>query len=239
MGEAKRRQQTGSPSPRKRSGKTLVVTGLVIVAMAIVAGLYYLTLPTGPGSDLPEVSEDTPEFPDELDRHGISVGDEDAKVVVREFADYQCPACARFAEASRRLKEEYVESGDVRFVYFDLPLPRHTHAVTAAMAARCAGDQDQYWDMHERLYAEQASWETASEVQDRFIGYADDLGLDRQRFRRCMESEKHLEAIEESRDAATRLQIASTPTVLVDNIPLNRPGWAQLSAVVERELDDQ
>lgn len=242
MGEAKRRQQTGSPSPRKRSRKGLVLTGLVIVALAVVAALYYLTQPSMSGSgDLPTVSGDTPAFPDELDRYGVSVGPEDAEVVVREFADYQCPACAGFAEASQRLKEEYVDEGRVRFVYFDLPLPQHTHAITAAMAARCAGDQDHYWDMHDRLYAEQSDWESASagDVQERFADYAEDLGVDRRRFDRCMESELHLEAVEDSRDVARQLQIASTPTVLVDNIPLNRPGWAQLSGVVERELDEQ
>ncbi|MGM0571423.1 DsbA family protein [Marinobacter sp.] len=240
MGEAKRRQETGGPSPRKRSRKSLVFTGLVIVAVAVVAALYYLTQPslTGAG-DLPDVSEDTPAFPAELDRYGISVGPEDADVVVREFADYQCPACASFAEATERLKEEYVEPGKVRFVFFDLPLPQHTHSTSAAMAARCAGDQDQYWAMHHRLFEEQSSWESVSDASERFAGYADDLDLNNRRFKRCMESELHSEAVEDSRQVAIQLQIASTPTVLVNNIPLNRPGWEQLSAVVERELNEQ
>ncbi|MCK7543716.1 DsbA family protein [Marinobacter bryozoorum] len=240
MGEAKRRQETGSPAPRNRSRKGVVYAGLVIIAVAVLAALYYLTQPslTGTG-DLPDVSEDTPAFPAELDRYGISVGSEDAGVVVREFADYQCPACARFAGASQRLKEEYVESGKVRFVFFDLPLRQHTHAMTAAMAARCAGDQDQYWAMHDRLFEEQSSWDSLSDAGEQFSDYADDLGLNTRRFNRCLESELHREAVEESRQVATRLQVASTPTVLVDNIPLNRPGWEQLSAVVERELNEQ
>ncbi|SET17234.1 Protein-disulfide isomerase [Marinobacter segnicrescens] len=240
MGEAKRRQQTGSPSPRKRSRMGLVFTGLVIIAVAVVAVLYYLTQPslTGPG-ELPDVAEDTPAFPSQLDRYGVSVGSDDAEVVVREFADYQCPACARFANAGQRLKEEYVDSGEVRFVFFDLPLPQHTHAMAAAMAARCAGDQDGYWAMHDRLFEEQSNWESLSDASGQFSDYADDLGLDTRRFNRCMESELHREAVEESRQVARQLQVASTPTVLVNNIPLNRPGWEQLSAVVERELNEQ
>lgn len=237
MGEAKRRKQTGSPPPRKRSSKPAVFAGLVIVAIAIAAGLYYLTLPPSPASDdLPQVSEDTPSFPATLDRYGISVGPEDAEVVVREFADYQCPACASFAEATRQLKDEYVDEGKVRFVFFDLPLPQHSHSVAAAMAARCAGDQDQYWAMHDRLFEEQSSWESADDPQQQFSGYAEDLELNSRRFNRCMESELHREAVNDSLQVARQLQIASTPTVLVDNIPLNRPGWGQLSAVVEREL---
>ena len=107
------------------------------------------------------------------------------------------------------------------------------------MAARCAGDQDQYWAMHDRLFAEQSSWASSDNPGERFVGYADDLGLDTRRFERCMDSELHLEAIENSRQAAVQLKIASTPTVLVNNIPLNNPHWGQLSAVVERELQEQ
>lgn len=240
MGEAKRRQQGGAPSPRKRSSKVYVFVGLIIVAVVVVAALYYLTRPPTADSDsLPEVSEDTPAFPAELDRYGISVGPEDAQVVVREFADYQCPACASFAEASQKLKQEYVEPGKVRFVFFDLPLHQHTHAMKAAMAARCAGDQDQYWAMHDRLFEEQSSWERSDNPGERFSGYAEDVELDTRRFNRCMESELHREAIEDSRQVAVQLKIASTPTVLVNNIPLNRPQWGQLSAVVERELKER
>lgn len=236
MGEAKRRQQSGAPSPRKRSSKVFVFVGLIIVAVVVVAALYYLTQSSG---SLPDVSEDTPAFPAELDRYGISVGPDDAEVVVREFADYQCPGCASFAEASQKLKAEYVEPGKVRFVFFDLPLRQHNHAMKAAMAARCAGDQDQYWPMHDRLFAEQTSWEVSDNPGERFSGYADDLGLDTRRFNGCMESELHREAIEDSRQVAVQLKIASTPTVLVNNIPLNSPHWAQLSAVVERELQER
>ncbi|MFL1484834.1 DsbA family protein [Marinobacter sp. LN3S78] len=240
MGEAKRRQGSGaSSSPRKRSSKPVIYVGLLIIVVAVVAALYQLTQPPTPDSDsLPQVSEDTPPFPAELDRFGIAVGPEDADVVVREFADYQCPACARFAEASQKLKEQYVESGQVRFVFFDLPLPQHTHSVKAAMAARCAGDQDQYWAMHDRLFAEQTRWETSDNPGEMFSGYASDIGLDTRRFDRCLESDLHREAIEDSRQVAMQLKIASTPTVLVDNIPLNRPHWGQLSAVVERELGE-
>ncbi|WP_328186151.1 DsbA family protein [Marinobacter sp. OP 3.4] len=239
MGEAKRRQSAGSPSPRKGSGKSVIYIGLVVVVVAVVAALYYMTRPPTPDSDsLPDVSADTPAFPAELDRYGISVGPEDAEVVVREFADYQCPACARFADVSQRLKTEYVDPGKVRFVFFDLPLPQHTYSVRAAMAARCAGDQDQYWTMHDRLFAEQNRWETSDNPGEMFSGYASDLGLDTRRFDRCLESELHREAIEDSRQVARQLKVASTPTVLVDNIPLNSPHWGQLSAVVERELGE-
>lgn len=238
MGEAKRRKQTGTPSPKKRQGrKPLIIAGALVVGVALVAGLYVATQPPGSGSQsLPVAAPDAEPFPAMLDQYGVSVGPEDAPVVVREFADYQCPACASFAEASQRLKDNYVSAGKVRFVYFDLPLRMHANAMPAAQAARCAGDQNQYWAMHEKLYASQSDWSGSNNPTATFTRYANDLGLEERRFRRCMDTELHKETVEQSLQVAVQLRVTSTPTVLVDNIPLTRPGWGQLSAVVEREL---
>lgn len=238
MGEANRRKQTGAPSPKKNNRRNPMMIGAVAaVVVAILAGVYFAVTPPAPDSDaLPVAGPDAQEFPADLDRYGVSVGDEDAPVVVREFADYQCPGCANFAKASKRLKQEYVETGKVRFVYFDLPLQQHQNAMPAAMAARCAGDQDNYWAMHDQLYSLQIEWSGSSDPVATFSRYADDLGLDERRFRRCMNTELHLEDIEESANVARDMRVMSTPTVMVDNIRLTRPGWGQLSAVVEREL---
>jgi protein-disulfide isomerase len=239
MGEANRRKQTGAPSPKKNNRKPLII-GAAALAIAIITGLYVLVRPPAPDSDaLPVAGPDAEAFPAELDRYGVSVGDEDAPVVVREFADYQCPGCANFADVSQRLKREYVEGGQVRFVYFDLPLQQHQNAMPAAMAARCAGDQDSYWAMHDKLYALQTEWGGSNDPVATFTRYADDLDLDERRFRRCMNTELHREDIEESANVARQMRVMSTPTVMVDNIRLTRPGWGQLSAVVERELAEK
>lgn len=238
MGEANRRKQTGAPPPRKTGAKKPLVIGVIVLVLAaIVLGTFFLAASPNPTSDeLPVAASDAGAFPERLDQYGVSVGADDAPVVVREFADYQCPACGLFSEASKRLKNEYVEAGQVRFVYFDLPLRQHKNAFPAAQAARCAGDQDAYWEMHERLYDSQSEWNTSNDATATFTRYGSDLGLDERRFRRCMTTELHREAVEASRRVAMQLQVTSTPTVLVDNIRLTRPGWGQLSAVVEREL---
>ncbi|WP_372926560.1 DsbA family protein [Marinobacter sp.] len=240
MGEAKRRKETGAPPPRKPKDRKPLYAGLGVVVLVLVAvAVFFLAASPDPSSDeLPVAAPNADPFPAQLDRYGISVGDSDAPVVVREFADYECPACARFADASERLKEEYVESGKVRFVYFDLPLQQHDNAVPAAHAARCAGDQGAYWEMHDELFDMQTEWSGSGNPADTFSRYANDLGLDERRFRRCMDTDLHIDDIEESRRVAMQLRVTSTPTVLVDNVRLTRPGWGQLSAVVERELND-
>ncbi|WP_417543756.1 DsbA family protein [Marinobacter sp.] len=238
MGEKKRREQTGAPAPRKaNSRKPLAIGVTVLVLAAIVLGVVFLTAAPKPTSDeLPVAAPNAEAFPAQLDQYGVSVGADNAQVVVREFADYQCPACGAFSEASKRLKQEYVEAGKVRFVYFDLPLRQHQNAFPAAQAARCAGDQGAYWEMHERLYDSQTEWSGSNDPVATFARYGNDLGLDERRLRRCMTTELHREAVEASRRVAMQLQVTSTPTVLVDNIRLTRPGWGQLSALVEREL---
>lgn len=237
MGEAKRRQVTGQTAPKKGGQKALILSLSAGVVALVIAILYVLTSAPEPTSDdLPTAAPGAEPFPSQLDQYGISVGESDAPVVVREFADYQCPACQRFSEASKRLKEEYVAAGKVRFVYFDLPLDQHENAVPAAMAARCAGDQGSYWEMHDLLFDKQIEWSGSNRPADTFERYANDLGLEERRFNRCMATDLHLEAIQQSRKVATKLRVLSTPTVMVDNIRLTRPGWGQLSAVVEREL---
>lgn len=239
MGEAKRRRQTGERSPlaQKQKKQRLMAVILSLVALiAVIFGVYWISNPElmKPGS-LP-TAEDRSPFPAERDRLGVSIGDPDAPVVVREFADYQCPACASFSSTAERLKEEYIDSGQVRLVYFDLPLRQHPNAIPAAEAARCAEDQDSWWAMHKTLFDKQSDWSDADNPDQIFLDYAESLDLDNRRFQRCMTGEVHQDVIEESRNLARDLRITSTPTVLVDNIPLSRNNWAQLSAIIDREL---
>lgn len=240
MGEAKNRQKTGKPSAlsRKRRRQRLISASLFALALiAVIGSVYWLSTPSLSGPPSLPTGEDRSPFPEERDRLGVSIGDADAPIVVREFADFQCPACADFAKHHDRLMEAYVEPGKVRFVFFDMPLRQHRNAVPAAKAARCAEDQDAWKSMHDRLFARQDDWSDASNPVSIFTGYAGALGLDERKFQRCMGLDRIEKKLEDSRNLARDLRVTSTPTVLVDNIPLTRNSWAQLQAVLERELE--
>lgn len=243
MGEAKRRRVTGEPAPQREKRKhkqSLLWGGGLVVVLALVGLTVYLATPgSGPTTALPSVPENTPPFPAELDHYGVELGDPDAPVVVREFADYQCPACASFARVHEQLRTDYIDAGKVRLVFFELPLSQHRNALPAAQAARCAGDQGAYWAMHDQLFASQSSWSAQGDPLRIFNGYAKNLELNEGRFERCMNSEQRREQVEASAAIAQQLRVASTPTVLVDNIPLTRPGWEQLSGLIEQQLEDQ
>ena len=239
MGEAKNRQKTGKPSPlsRKRRRQRLIGGSLFgVTLLAVIGGVIWLSSPSLSGSSSLPTAEDQPPFPEEHDRLGVRIGDPDAPVVVREFADFQCPACADFSENHDRLMEEYVDPGKVRFVFFDLPLRQHQNAVSAAKAARCAEDQDAWKPMHDHLFEHQSDWSSADNPQSLFSDYAASLGLEKRAFERCMGLDRIEREVRESRNLARDLRVTTTPTIMVDNIPLSRASWAQLEAVIEREL---
>ncbi|HLC89152.1 MAG TPA: thioredoxin domain-containing protein, partial [Candidatus Nanoarchaeia archaeon] len=108
-------------------------------------------------------------------------GKEDAPVTIVEFSDYECPFCARFyTDTFGQLKAKYIDTGKVKFVYRDFPLSFHQNAQKAAEAAECAGEQNKYYEMHNKLFEGGVQGGTAA-----FKGYAQEIGLDTSKFNSC------------------------------------------------------
>jgi protein-disulfide isomerase len=84
-------------------------------------------------------------------------GESSAKVTMVEFSDYQCPFCGRFyTQTELQLKKEYIDTGKIKFYYRDFPLTQiHPGAEKGAEAARCAGDQNKYWEYHNIVFQNQ------------------------------------------------------------------------------------
>ncbi len=86
------------------------------------------------------------------------LGDKNAKVTIIEFSDYECPFCGRhYQQTYPQIKKNYIDTGKVKMSFKDFPLSFHQSAQKAAEAARCAGDQGKYWEMHDKLYSNQES----------------------------------------------------------------------------------
>jgi len=141
-------------------------------------------------------------------------GHESAKLAMIEFSDFQCPYCARYASGTHaRLEHDYVDTGRVKYAFRNMPLDRiHPHAQKAAEAAACAGRQDRFWDMYDRLFANQSLLGQAD-----LVGHAKGLGLDRRRFAACLDGETAA-TIAADRAEAARLAITSTPTFLIGEL---------------------
>lgn len=142
------------------------------------------------------------------------IGRQDAPVSIIEFTDLQCPYCARFATRTfPELRRNYVDTGKVRYVSRDLPLPFHAHAVPAAVAARCAGEQGRYWEFREALFAGQARLATAP-----YDEIARHFGLDVGRFGECRRDGRQEANVRADLALARSHGIASTPTFVIGRL---------------------
>ena len=144
-------------------------------------------------------------------------GNPDAVVKVIAYEDYQCPACAFFNKnLAPIIERDYIETGKIQFIYHEFPQDIHPHAVAASEAARCAGDQGRYWQMHNLLFQNQDTWSPLSNVSNVFSGYAGQLGLNRGTFDACMSSGTHNAAVVAAGEAAIGAGAQATPTFSVN-----------------------
>lgn len=136
------------------------------------------------------------------------MGKKDAPVTLIEFSDYQCPFCKRFFQSTLpTLKTQYIETGKVRYVFRDFPLDRiHPQARKAAEAARCAGDQDKYWEMHDLLFENQQALQV-----DNLKTYARRLNLDAGAFDACLAKSKYAAKVQKDLDDGVKAGIRGTP----------------------------
>lgn len=140
------------------------------------------------------------------------LGSEHAPVTVVEYGDFECPNCKQAAPAVKLLLQHFAEK--LRFAYRHFPLEAlHPHALHAAEAAECAGEQGQFWPMHDLLFANQAHL-----GGKRLHRYAKKLQLDMTRYDAEMCDEVHLRRIREHIDGAQRSHVKSTPGFLVNGI---------------------
>jgi protein-disulfide isomerase len=122
-------------------------------------------------------------------------GDPDAKLVVVEFSDFQCPACQRHTlETQPILDETFVDTGEIMWVFKHFPLKEHPQALAAAAAAECAANQEMFWEMHHLLYETQDQW-AVEDPDVELIKLAEQLDLDVGLFTACLSSREPLERV--------------------------------------------
>lgn len=152
----------------------------------------------------------------EVANEGIEItanvkGNPEAEVVLVEYSDFQCPACAAAAPVVNQLIEDYGDS--VRFEYRHFPLTSiHPLAIPAARAAEAAGQQGKFFEMHDLLFENQQTWSRAANPTALFMGYAGELGLDTGQFKTQMNASKIDDHVRAQFDEARSLGLTGTPT---------------------------
>ena len=141
-------------------------------------------------------------------------GNANALVTLEEFGDFQCPPCGSMSGFLDELVKEY--DPHLRIVFRNLPLRIHQHARTAALAAEAAGLQGRFWDMHDLLYREQATWSKADNPRELFDSYAGMIGLNLDQFKKDMEGERAKARVESDQERANALGVKVTPSVFIN-----------------------
>lgn len=158
----------------------------------------------------------TGELTFELDAQNPQRGAMEATVVIREFSDFQCPACRAFSFNISQFMEEY--GGKVKHIFYDFPLvSKHKNSLAASMAVRCAETQGKFWEYHDMLFDRQKNWEASQNPDDVFVGYARELNLDENALKICLDEKRYESVVKKNLDKANELGLNSTPTIFIND----------------------
>lgn len=158
-------------------------------------------------------------------------GPSDAWVTVVEFADFQCPYCAKAAATVHQIELAF-PAADVRVVFKHLPLDFHEHAMPAALAAQCAFEQGAFWEIYNALYNDVSLLSDAN-----LEAAAERLGLDLTAWKACLASEAAKQAVAGDVALADELGVSGTPTFFVNGYELvGAQPFSTFQELVAREL---
>ena len=159
-----------------------------------------------------------------------TMGPKSSPVTLIEFADYECPYCQQIYADLKKLLQQF--GGKMIFAFKDCPLPMHRHAVKAAEAARCAGDQGAFWQYHDLLF-ENAGKLEVSQLKE----YARSLKLDAARFDKCLDSGEKTAAVEKGLQEAKDLGVTGTPSFFINGHFFSGvTTYQDLRGMVDKEL---
>jgi protein-disulfide isomerase len=160
-------------------------------------------------------------------------GAKDAKVVIQQWSDFQCPFCSRVEGTVAEVMKNYGEK--VKIVWRDKPLPMHPDAPLAAQAAREALKQkgpDGFWKMHDKMFSNQQKLK-----RDDLEGYAKEIGLDMDKFKASMDGSPYKAAVDADDKAGTDIGISGTPAFLINGYYVSgAQPYAKFKKLIDRAL---
>ena len=233
-----------NPTDEKISLPKTTIYGLVVVVLSILLVASVLTqgfgiakeptkeaaeaqpseaaqpsAPTAPSAPSPAAEPSAPKASiiDLMD-DDMKLGSDSAPLVLVEFSDFQCPYCRLFwSDSYSQIKSDYVDTGKLQIVYRDFPLSFHPAAQKSAEAVECAADQDKGWELHDKLYGEEAKLGQGTveySVED-IKSWAADIGLDIESFNDCLDSGKYYDEVQQDMNEGVAAGVRGTPAFLL------------------------
>jgi len=161
---------------------------------------------------------------------GPSKGPESAPVTIVAFSDFECPYCYRVNATLDQILQTY--EGKVRLVFRDFPLNFHPNAQKAAEAGHCAHEQGKFWEMHDKMFANQRQLDVAS-----LKGYAKEIGLDEKAFAECLDNGKKAAVVQENLFAGQQLGVRGTPAFFVNGRMVSgAQPFSEFARIIDEEL---
>lgn len=230
--------------------KLLVPIAIVIAGALIGLGVYFSNKGIGgvPDAGNQRQGAESSKAPtnSELLKGAVTVGDPHAKVVMVEFADFQCPFCGKFfKESSSKIIDSYVKTGKVLFAYQDFAF-LGPESVDAAVAAHCANDQGKFTLYHDALYnhiwdnyyAKEKNGENVGAFsKDTLKKIARDLNLDSSAFGQCLDSAKYATLVEEATRQGRAFGVTGTPAFFINGkVITGALPYSEFQKAIEDEL---
>ncbi|MBU1127119.1 DsbA family protein, partial [Patescibacteria group bacterium] len=204
-----------------------VLVGLLVIASFLVGSFLTRLKMDEKTPPSTEVAKETPAQPEEgvvlgedqlakLEEGAAGIkGEENAPITIVEFSEYQCPYCKRYVDTTYGLLFE--EYGDkIRYIFHDYPLSFHPHAQILSEAARCAGDQGKYWEMHDVLFGDDREFIDKTNIDEDLSSFAKKIGLNVAQFNSCLEEGTFTKAVKDDFNLGSSLGVSGTPTFFVN-----------------------
>lgn len=212
--DKERRRNAGRRPQQNNSRKVFFgIVGAVVVVGAV--SLFYMTTrKSGPTT----VQTIAPPPPGGAKAEGYVLGNPAAPVHILEFADFECPSCARFSILSEGdVRKRIVDAGLASFTFYDFPLSMHKNTMAAHNAAACAGEQGKFWEMHDRIFNEQDRWNTEAtdDPSSLMHDYAQSVGVSIGQWDTCYKTRKYQYKIDANQAEGTRRNVNSTPSFII------------------------
>jgi protein-disulfide isomerase len=228
------------------------VVAAVLIGASIVVGAFLLrssidrateevrtlrgAIELAAASEKEEAEPERPGRPDPRRRYSVSTegapvrGSADAKLAIVEFSDFECPFCNRVNPTLLRVLQEYDDR--VRLVWKHLPLSIHRRARDAHLASEAAHRQGKFWEMHDKIFADQRRMSP-----ERYLEYARELGLDIERFERDIADAAVGRKVDSDLAEAARLGVTGTPSFFINGRYISGAlPYETFRAVIEDEL---
>lgn len=161
-------------------------------------------------------------------------GKADAKVTFVEFGDYECPYCAQVNGPVQQIVSKYKADPNFNFVFRHFPLSQHPNALPAAEAAEAAGAQGKFFEMSDLIFEHQNDWASSINPTDNFVSYAQQLGLDVNKFKSEITVSTYINNIAQDQADGNAFNVQGTPTFFLNGQVVE--GLAQLDSQIQALL---